>query len=43
VEGVDDEAGAAPFEHIMETSCENTETANLIDAAAKDNYGRSKK
>jgi hypothetical protein len=33
----------APFEHIMETSCENTETANLIDAAAKDNYGRNKK
>jgi hypothetical protein len=33
----------APFEHIMETSCENTETANLIDAASKDNYGRNKK
>jgi hypothetical protein len=32
----------APFEHIMETSCENTETANLIEAAAKDNYGRKK-
>jgi len=32
----------APFEHIMETSCENTETANLIDAASKDNYGRKK-
>jgi len=30
----------APFEHIMETSCENTETAPLIEAAAKDNYGR---
>jgi hypothetical protein len=32
----------APFEHIMETSCENTETANLIESAAKDNYGRKK-
>jgi hypothetical protein len=32
----------APFEHIMETSCENTETASLIEAAAKDNYGRKK-
>ena len=32
----------APFEHIMETSCENTETASLIEAAAKDNYGRQK-
>ena len=32
----------APFEHIMETSCENTETANLIETAAKDNYGRKK-
>jgi hypothetical protein len=32
----------APFEHVMETSCENTETANLIDAASKDNYGRKK-
>jgi hypothetical protein len=32
----------APFEHIMETSCENTETANLIEAASKDNYGRKK-
>ena len=30
----------APFEHIMETSCENTETARLMEAAAKDNYGR---
>lgn len=30
----------APFEHVMETSCENTETASLIEAAAKDNYGR---
>src|SRR5437762_215791 len=32
----------APFEHVMETSCENTETANLIESAAKDNYGRKK-
>jgi hypothetical protein len=30
----------APFEHVMETSCENTETARLMEAAAKDNYGR---
>jgi hypothetical protein len=30
----------APFEHIMETSCENTETARLMEAAAKENYGR---
>jgi hypothetical protein len=32
----------APFEHIMETSCENTETARLMEAAAKDNYGRAR-
>jgi hypothetical protein len=32
----------APFEHVMETSCENTETAHLIEEAAKDNYGRGK-
>jgi hypothetical protein len=30
----------APFEHVMETSCENTETARLMEAAAKENYGR---
>ena len=30
----------APFEHVMETSCENTETARLMEEAAKDNYGR---
>jgi hypothetical protein len=30
----------APFEHVMETSCENTETAGLMEAASKDNYGR---
>lgn len=30
----------APFEHVMETSCENTETAGLMEAAAKVNYGR---
>jgi len=24
----------------METSCENTETARLMEEAAKDNYGR---
>jgi hypothetical protein len=33
----------APFEHIMETSCENIQTAALVEAAAKDNYGRNKK
>ena len=32
----------APFEHVMETSCENVQTAGLIEAAAKDNYGRKK-
>jgi len=32
----------APFEHIMETSCENVETAKLVEAAAKDNYGKKK-
>jgi hypothetical protein len=32
----------APFEHIMETSCENIQTAALVEAAAKENYGRKK-
>jgi hypothetical protein len=30
----------APFDQIMEVSCSNTETASLMDAAAKENYGR---
>ena len=30
----------APFEHVMETSRENTETAGLMEAASKDDYGR---
>ena len=33
----------APFEHIMETSCENIQNGQaLVEAAAKDNYGRKK-
>jgi hypothetical protein len=30
----------APFDQIMELSCTNTETASLMDAAAKQGYGR---
>ena len=30
----------APFDQIMEVGCTGTETASLIDAAAKQNYGR---
>ncbi len=32
----------APFDSVMGTVCENTETASLMEAAAKDNYGRKK-
>jgi hypothetical protein len=32
----------APFDAIMGTICENVETATLMDAASKDNYGRKK-
>ena len=32
----------APFDAIMGTICENTETASLMESAAKDNYGRKK-
>lgn len=32
----------APFDAIMGTVCANTETASLMEAAAKDNYGRKK-
>ena len=32
----------APFEHVIETSSENVQTAGLIEAAAKDNYGKKK-
>jgi hypothetical protein len=30
----------APFDQIMEVACTNTETASLMEGAAKDNYGR---
>ena len=30
----------APFDQIMEVACSNTETANLLESAAKENYGR---
>jgi hypothetical protein len=30
----------APFDQIMEVPCSNVETATLMEAAAKDNYGR---
>jgi hypothetical protein len=30
----------APFDQIMEVMCTNVETAPLMDAASKDNYGR---
>jgi len=30
----------APFDQIMEVACTNTETASLMESAAKDNYGR---
>jgi hypothetical protein len=30
----------APFDQIMEVPCTNVETATLMEAAAKDNYGR---
>jgi len=30
----------APFDQIMEVACTNTETATLMEGAAKDNYGR---
>ncbi len=30
----------APFDQIMEVACTNTETATLMESAAKDNYGR---
>ena len=30
----------APFDQIMEVLCTNVETASLMEAAAKDNYGR---
>jgi hypothetical protein len=30
----------APFDQIMEIGCSGTETASLMDAAAKDNYGK---
>jgi hypothetical protein len=30
----------APFDQIMEVLCTNVETASLLEAAAKDNYGR---
>jgi hypothetical protein len=30
----------APFDQIMEVLCTNTETASLMEAAAKENYGR---
>ena len=32
----------APFDAIMGTVCENTETASLMEAAAEGNYGRKK-
>lgn len=30
----------APFDQIMELNCTNTDTAALMDAAAKEGYGR---
>ena len=30
----------APFDQIMEVSCTGTETAGLMDAASKQNYGK---
>ena len=30
----------APFDQVMEAMCTNTETAALMEAAAKDNYGK---
>jgi hypothetical protein len=30
----------APFDQVMEAMCHNTETAALMEAAAKDNYGK---
>ena len=33
----------APFDQVMEALCFNTETASLMDAAAKQNYGVQKK
>ncbi len=30
----------APFDQIMEVACTNTETASLLESAAKQNYGR---
>ena len=30
----------APFDQIMELNCTNVETAGLMDAAAKQGYGR---
>ena len=31
---------AAPFDQIMEVGCSNTETAALMEGAARQNYGR---
>ena len=33
----------APFDQVMEVLCFNTETASLMDAAARQNYGVQKK
>jgi hypothetical protein len=30
----------APFDQVMEAMCTNTETAALMEAAAKENYGK---
>jgi len=30
----------APFDQIMELTCANLDSASLMDAAAKQNYGR---
>lgn len=30
----------APFDQIMQVSCTGTEPASLLEAAAKENYGR---
>jgi len=30
----------APFDQIMEAMCTNTDTAALMEAAAKENYGK---
>jgi hypothetical protein len=30
----------APFDQIVELNCTNTETAGLMEAAAKQGYGR---